>query len=352
MTETEHKFTRGTVWWCNLPTRLDTNIQGGKRTVLIVSSDNRGDKSTCFEVLAMTASPKPKMSVNVPVKVKGKTCTVLATQHFTVDEKDMESYACTLTAAELEKVEKAMLIAQGMEKYTKKAAAPISHDTYPTMSDDDVRMQLAVASAQLKVYKQQNDALLHKIDLSSIADIQKSVVEKEEEIKSKEIQIAVLQEKLRESENRLAYFTDLVIKSGVFDIGRVSESRGVDIVKHDECSTSVAVKEKGIVEEKVDEINDDENTPIEESKYCLTEQGTIEEVEEKEDPIVEEMLQSYRSKGYKPAGFWDSDAVKRAYFKDYTEKPMEYVLERWGLKNKHSASQTFYTIRKRLANSK
>lgn len=390
MSDTEPKYARGTVWWCNLPTRLETNIQGGKRPVVVISSDRRGGKSTCFEVLAMTTAPRAKMVVNVPAKVGGKSNTILATQHFTVDEKDMESYICTLSAVEMANVEKAILFAQGMEKYMQHPTTTTGHDTYATMDDDTVRSQLAVAYAELKVYKQQNDALISKLDLTHFADAQKQIVDRDNVIKSKDIEIAVLQERLRVSEARLSYFTDLVIGHGVLGIQKskdaeikmIDAEKGTDNAnveaegeileakteehetKTDDTSEQFEQEEKseGISEEVTDV---EAVTPKQEEKIEVVSEEVDNGKEETEGNVevvtpvvsdiedkIEKLLEDSRRKGFKSAGFWDDDDVKRAFIKDYEEKSISYVLERWGLTSKHSASQTRYSLKKKLDGKK
>lgn len=378
MSDTEPKYARGTVWWCNLPTRLETNIQGGKRPVVVISSDKRGEKSTCFEVLAMTTAPKPKMAVNVPAKVKGKSNTILATQHFTVDEKDMESYICTLSAVEMANVEKAMLFAQGMEKYMQHPTTTTGHDTYTTMDDDTVRSQLAVAYAELKVYKQQNDALISKLDLTHFADAQKQIVDRDNVIKSKDIEIAVLQERLRVSEARLSYFTDLVIGHGVLGIQKAKDAeikmldteKGTDNANVEAEGEIIEAKSKNTheQEEKTEGISEEVTdveavTPKQEEKAEVVSEEVADVKEETEgnvevvtpvvsDDKIERLLEESRRKGFKSAGFWDDDDVKRAFIKDYEEKSISYVLERWGLTSKHSAAQTRYSLKKKLDEKK
>lgn len=115
------KYARGTVWWCEDPEiPRTTGVQSGRRPVVIVSSDQRGGNAS-VEVIKLTLTDKSETctSINVPVISGDRTSYALCNQHFTVSTKSLGDYMYTVCKETMRQIDRALLVAQGMEDLAK-----------------------------------------------------------------------------------------------------------------------------------------------------------------------------------------------------------------------------------------
>lgn len=93
-------YTRGTVWWIELPLNLNSHVQGGARPCVIVS--NALDKSGVVTVCPLsTKIDDIKTHTKVNVRKEGQ---VLVEQITTVDISDIGNYVGTLTESDMDAV--------------------------------------------------------------------------------------------------------------------------------------------------------------------------------------------------------------------------------------------------------
>lgn len=114
------EFLRGEVYYLvyNHPSMLSGNR--AHRPVLIVSS-NKGNEVTPFvQVLSLTTQVKHGF-MYPPVESTGKTSYVKCNEIQSVPKDDLDKYVCTLTEAEMEAVDRAMMVALGLNNSTDNA---------------------------------------------------------------------------------------------------------------------------------------------------------------------------------------------------------------------------------------
>jgi len=89
--------------------------QAGNRPALIVSNEKCNKFSPVVEVVYLTAQLKKNMPTHVPINA-AKRSIALCEQVHSVSKSRLESYVSHVTVAELEAIDKALLISLGLEK--------------------------------------------------------------------------------------------------------------------------------------------------------------------------------------------------------------------------------------------
>lgn len=111
------KYARGTVWWCEDVSHTTVpGVQSGTRPCLIISNNDRGSSSV-VEVLKITSNTDRSSvcsDINVSYDLNGYSNVIMCNQHSVVPVSSLRTYMCTLSDKTMAKVERAMLIAQGM----------------------------------------------------------------------------------------------------------------------------------------------------------------------------------------------------------------------------------------------
>lgn len=112
------RFARGTVWWCEDPLGQNLpgvpGVQAGRRPALVVSS-NESYNSPSVEVVKLTLTDKSHTcpTINIPSTYGSTTSYILCNQHFTVNTSQLVEYMYTLSEETMNKVDSALLTAQG-----------------------------------------------------------------------------------------------------------------------------------------------------------------------------------------------------------------------------------------------
>lgn len=106
-------YFRGQIYYAELPVSIGS-VQCGKRPVVIVSNNTCNTRSPICTVVPVTTAEKRVLPTHFDIdcgKVKG---TVLCEQLLTIDQKQILSYAGTLTRNSMEELNKALAVQLGL----------------------------------------------------------------------------------------------------------------------------------------------------------------------------------------------------------------------------------------------
>lgn len=123
-------FMRGQVWYRNNCSNGKTSsIQEGERPVLIFSSDYGNASSSFVNVIPLTSEYKPSMPINVIIKnLSGYTQVALCNQLYPCDKDELRDYQYTVSDLTMSRIEKGVMIANGLDKYIKNVDVSCSFD--------------------------------------------------------------------------------------------------------------------------------------------------------------------------------------------------------------------------------
>ena len=104
---------RGDVFYFTRGNSVGVEQQGGRPGV-IVSNDKCNNSSDFLLVCYLTTQPKTFLPTHVPI-VCNRESTCLCEQVHTLSKEKMERYCCTLTPEEMTEIDKALIIALGID---------------------------------------------------------------------------------------------------------------------------------------------------------------------------------------------------------------------------------------------
>ena len=104
---------RGEVWWVNFDPSVGGEIQK-KRPAIIVSNNSSNKHLNRVQVVPLTSRGDKLYPSEAHINFDGKQGKALANQLTTVSKKRMMSKAGEISAAEMEKVEEAIMIQLGL----------------------------------------------------------------------------------------------------------------------------------------------------------------------------------------------------------------------------------------------
>lgn len=111
------KFMRGQVWWqVQKDTQVAEGIIFGTRPVVIISNDKINLNSPALIVAPLTSQKDKKYGTHVEFyDLKGNKSTILLEQMRTISKADLSTYMGSLPDSKMREIEKAILLALGME---------------------------------------------------------------------------------------------------------------------------------------------------------------------------------------------------------------------------------------------
>lgn len=123
-------FMRGQVWYRNNHSNGKTSsIQEGERPVLIFSNDYGNASSSFVNVIPLTLERKPSMPINVIIKnLSGYNQVALCNQLYPCDKNELRDYQYTVSDLTMSRIEKGVMIANGLDKYIKNVDIAYSFD--------------------------------------------------------------------------------------------------------------------------------------------------------------------------------------------------------------------------------
>lgn len=110
------KFKRGQIWWCNLELLPNTNIQGGRRPVIIVSNDSANRFANNITVLPCTTADKKDLPTHLKMNMT-EPSTVLAEGITTIPAIKLQTYIGTCDDKIIKKIDNVMKIALGLTDF-------------------------------------------------------------------------------------------------------------------------------------------------------------------------------------------------------------------------------------------
>lgn len=111
------KFKRGQVWWCNLDLMPNTNIQGGRRPVIIVSNDNANRYSNNITIVPCTTADKKELPTHLKINLAEQS-TVLAECVTTIPNTKLENYIGICDDRIMKQIDKILKVALGLADFS------------------------------------------------------------------------------------------------------------------------------------------------------------------------------------------------------------------------------------------
>lgn len=112
------KKQRGSVWWMTIPHDKNTpHIQSGDRPVIIISNRYNNEYSSIVEVCPITTKKDEYDMIHPKIIVDGTVSYVLTEQIRTVPKSMLQNYICDIRYPEMISVDKALLTQLGLSKY-------------------------------------------------------------------------------------------------------------------------------------------------------------------------------------------------------------------------------------------
>lgn len=111
------EFTKGSVYWANLPKYRQSSVQSGTRPVVVVSSLKGNLNSDVVMIAPLTTKIKPLcINADIDFMVDNRPSQVLCNQIQTVPKSALFNYVGELSIKDIDEVEKCILISLGIAK--------------------------------------------------------------------------------------------------------------------------------------------------------------------------------------------------------------------------------------------
>lgn len=138
-------FMRGQVWYRNNHSNGKTSsIQEGERPVLIFSNNYGNASSSFVNVIPLTSEHKPSMPINVIIKnLSGYTQVALCNQLYPCDKDELRDYQYTVSDLTMSRIEKGVMIANGLDKYIKNVDISYSFDQLKSVIEGIVESRVS-----------------------------------------------------------------------------------------------------------------------------------------------------------------------------------------------------------------
>lgn len=124
------------------------------RPAIVVSNDKNNEYSSTVEVVYLTTQPKRDLPTHVPIHSLNRESIAICEQITTVSKERIGNYRGSVTSAEMEDIEAALLISLGVG-----AEVPEPSNETPPVPDT----RLAEAEAKCVVLQRMYDDLLSKV---------------------------------------------------------------------------------------------------------------------------------------------------------------------------------------------
>lgn len=138
-------FIRGQVWYRNSHSNGKTSsIQERERPVLIFSNDYGNASSSFVNVIPLTSERKPSMPINVIIKnLSGYNQVALCNQLYPCDKDELRDYQYTVSDLTMSRIEKGVMIANGLDRYIKNVDISYSFDQLKSIIEGIVESRVS-----------------------------------------------------------------------------------------------------------------------------------------------------------------------------------------------------------------